>query len=113
MILAVGLREACALVSSVSPRFDLTWRQCAGGLGEVQRGVCGPACHGAAGMIEVASWRMIAASGQAAVKARRTRDAVSMTRAPSLSSRKRRGANSALASVCAAGMASRIVSMSQ
>ena len=41
-----------------------------------------------------------AASGQAAAKARRTREAVSMTRAPSFNSRRRMVANSAVARAC-------------
>src|SRR6266851_7274502 len=58
-------------------------------------------------------WRIKVASGQAAAKARRTRDAISMTRAPSFKSRRRMVLNSAVASACALGMASRTVSMSQ
>jgi hypothetical protein len=42
--------------------------------------------------------RIKLASGQAAAKARRTRDAISMTRAPSFKSRRRMVLNSAVAS---------------
>ena len=53
------------------------------------------------------------ASGQPAAKARRTRLAVSMTRAAILISRSRKVENSALARSRGLGMASRTVSMSQ
>jgi hypothetical protein len=55
----------------------------------VRRGGDGPGFHGPAGLMAVARCLMRAASGQAAVKARRMRDAVSITRAPSLMSRRR------------------------
>src|SRR5262249_41796151 len=61
----------------------------------VRRGGDGPGFHGPAGLMVVARCLMRAASGQAAAKARRMRDAVSITRAPSLMSRRRMGANSA------------------
>ncbi len=64
-------------------------------------------------VIVMATELLSAASGQAAAKARRIRDAVSMTRAPSLRSRRRIVVNSALASACAFGIALRTVSMSQ
>src|SRR5512133_3582803 len=54
-----------------------------------------------------------AASGQAAVKAMRTRVAVSMIRAPILIRRSRRVVNSAVASGCGRGMASRTLNSSQ
>jgi hypothetical protein len=77
----------------------------------VRRGGDGPGFHGPAGLMVVARCLMRAASGQAAAKARRMRDAVSITRAPSLMSRRRMVANSAFASACALGIASRNVSM--
>src|SRR5690348_17437186 len=58
-------------------------------------------------------WRIRGASGQAAAKASRTRQAVSMTRVPSFKRRSRRVANSAVASACALGIASRTVRISQ
>src|SRR5690242_21096498 len=58
-------------------------------------------------------WRMRRASGQAAAKASHTREAVSMTRVPSFKRRSRRVANSAVASACALGIASRTVRISQ
>ena len=57
--------------------------------------------------------RIKVASGQAAAKARRTREAISTTRAPSFKSRRRMVLNSAVASACALGIASRTVSISQ
>ena len=53
------------------------------------RGEHGPAVYGSAGIRAAAMWRKSAASGQAAAKARRTREAVSMTRVPSFKRRKR------------------------
>ena len=50
----------------------------------LDRGDHGPMCQGAAGMIVVASCRNSAACRHAAAKARRIREAVSMTRAASL-----------------------------
>ena len=50
---------------------------------------------------------------QAAAKASRTRDVISMTRAPSFKRRRRMVVNSAVASACVRGMAPRTVSMSQ
>jgi hypothetical protein len=44
-------------------------------------GLCGPAVYGP-GISAVAMWRIKLASGQAAAKASRTRDAISITRAP-------------------------------
>src|SRR5215469_1999928 len=69
----------------------------------VRRGGDGPGFHGPAGLMVVARYLVRAASGQAAAKARRMRDAVSITRAPSLISRRRMVANSAFASACAVG----------
>src|SRR6266481_8296931 len=79
----------------------------------VGRGDNGPAVYGPAGIRAAAMWRKSAASGHAAAKARRTREAVSMTRVPSLSRRKLMVANSAGASAWVAGMASRTVRVSQ
>src|SRR5262249_496885 len=73
----------------------------------------GPGFHDPAGLMVVTRCLMRAASGQAAAKARRIRDAVSITRAPSLMSRMRMVANCAFASAYALGIASRNVSMSQ
>src|SRR5215813_3234786 len=64
----------------------------------VRRGCDGPGFYGPAGLMVVARCLMRAASGQAAAKARRMRDAVSITRAPSLMSRRRMVVNSAFAS---------------
>jgi len=70
-------------------------------------GASGPVGLGPAG------WRLRArpvnraASGQAAAKASRTREAVSVTRAAILIRRSRRVVNSAVASGCSWGMASR------
>ena len=83
-----------------------------GGRG-VGRGDNGPAVYGPAGIRAAAMWRKSAASGQAAAKARRTREAVSMTRVPSFKRRKRMVVNSAVARACVAGIASRIVRISQ
>ena len=58
-----------------------------------------------AGLSAVAMVRKTAASGQAEAKATRMRLALSMTRAATLSSRKRSVANSAVASAVALGMA--------
>ena len=57
-------------------------------------------------------WKSVA-SGKAAAKARRIRDAVSITRVPSLRRRRRMVANSAVANACALGIASRTVSINQ
>src|ERR1700742_648324 len=54
-----------------------------------------------------------AASGQAAVKAMRTRLAVSMIHAPILIRRSRTGVHSAVGSGCGRGMASRTLNPSQ
>src|SRR5262245_51115213 len=67
----------------------------------VRRGGDGPGFQGPAGLMVVARYLMRVASGQAAAKARRMRDAVSITRAPSLMSRRRMVANSAFASAYA------------
>src|SRR5215813_10454110 len=66
----------------------------------VRRGCDGPGFYGPAGLMVVARCLMRAASGQAAAKARRMRDTVSITRAPSLMSRRRMVVN-AFASACA------------
>ena len=81
--------------------------------GWVWRGDSGPVAYGAAGIGPAAMWRMRRASGQAAAKASRTREAVSMTRVPSFRRRSRRVANSAVASACALGIASRTERISQ
>src|SRR5580692_7077316 len=62
----------------------------------VGRGDNGPAVYGRVGIRAAAMWRKSAASGQAAAKARRTREAVSMTRVPSFKRRKRMVVNSAV-----------------
>ena len=77
------------------------------------RGDGSPIAYGSVGINAAAMWRINAASGQAAAKARRTREAISTTRAPSFKSRRRMVLNSAVASACALGIASRTVSMSQ
>jgi hypothetical protein len=71
------------------------------------------ASHGPAGCRVWAMLRNRPASGQAAAKAMRTREVVSVMRAAILSSRARNVANSASASGWGFGMASRIVSISQ
>src|SRR5580692_3637288 len=77
------------------------------------RGDSGPVAYGAEGISPAAMWRMRRASGQAAAKANRIREAVSMTRVPSFKRRSRMVANSAVASRCALGIASRTVRISQ
>ena len=95
-------------------RWDLVSAAGAGGVsGRVWRGDSGPVAYGAAGISPAAMWRIRGASGQAAAKASRTREAVSMTRVPSFKRRSRRVANSAVASACALGIASRTVRISQ
>src|SRR6266481_8631783 len=79
----------------------------------VGRGDNGPAVYGPAGIRAAAMWWKSLAAGHAAAKARRTREAVSMTRVPSFNRRRRMVANSAVASACVAGMVSRIVRISQ
>jgi len=64
----------------------------------------GPAGYGLEGIRAAAMWRKSAASGQAAAKARRTREAVSMTRVPSFNRRKRMVVNSAVASALSRGL---------
>ena len=54
----------------------------------------GPVVYGPVGIRAAAMWRIKVASGQAAAKARRTREAISTTRAPSFSSRRRMVLNS-------------------
>ena len=61
----------------------------------------GPVVYGPVGISAAAMWRIKVASGQAAAKARRTREAISTTRAPSFKSRRRMVLNSAVASACA------------
>src|SRR5271169_6862145 len=72
-----------------------------------------PAVQGPSGARAAGRPRKRSASGQPAAKARRTRLAVSMTRAAILISRSRRVENSAFARSRGFGMASRTVSMSQ
>ena len=72
-----------------------------------------PVRHGPAGWRERARLANNAASGCAAAKARRTRLAVSTMRAAILIRRIRRVVNSAVASGCGLGMASRNLSISQ
>src|ERR1700730_2180940 len=62
----------------------------AGGSGTDYRGDSGPIVYGPVGINAPARWRIKVASGQAAAKARRARDATSMTRTPSFKSRRRR-----------------------
>src|SRR5271165_6523702 len=76
------------------------------------RGAC-PAVQGPRGMRASGREAKRSACGQAAAKARRTRLAISTTRAAILRSFMRKVANSALARSRAAGMASRTVSISQ
>ena len=66
-------------------------------------GATGPTIYGPEGIRTAAMWRKSAASGQAAAKARRTREAASMTRVPSFNRRKRMVVNSAVASAFVAG----------
>jgi hypothetical protein len=80
--------------------------------GRVYRGDLSPVVYGPVGISAAAMWRIKVASGQATAKASRTRDALSITRAPSFKRRRRRVANSAAASACAFGMTSRTVSIS-
>ena len=76
--------------------------------GRVYRGDLSPVVYGPVGISAAAMWRIKVASGQATAKASRTRDAVSITRAPSFKRRRRRVANSAAASACAFGSAARL-----
>ena len=71
------------------------------------------AVYGPVGISVAAMWRIKVASGQAAAKARRTRQVISTTRTPGFKSRKRLVLNSAVASACAFGMVSRTVRISQ
>src|ERR1700722_2087916 len=89
------------------------WGQALGFRDGFGGGDSGPVAHGAAGISPAARWWMRRASGQAAAKARRTREAVSMTRLPSFKRRSRRVANSAVARTCVLGIASRTVRISQ
>ena len=73
----------------------------------------GPTIYGPEGIRTAAMWRKSVASGQAAAKARRTREAASMTGVPSFNRRKRMVVNSAVASAFVAGIASRTVRISQ
>src|ERR1041385_6224609 len=91
--------------------FGLGWALKVVGTG--YRGDRSPVVYGPVGISAVAMWRIKAASGHAAAKARRTAEAISTTRAPSFKSRRRMVLNSAVASACALGLASRTVSMSQ
>ena len=70
----------------------------AGGFRDELPGRWQPVVYGPAGINAAAMWRIKMASGQAAAKARRTRDAISITRAPSFKSRRRMVLNSAVAS---------------
>src|SRR5436190_7743489 len=86
------------------------------GAGGFRGGLPGPSrpvVYGPVGISAAAMWRIKVASGQAAAKARRTREVISTTRAPSFKSRKRIVLNSAVASACALGITSRRVSISQ
>src|SRR4029077_2701663 len=96
-------------IAAGSDRFGRRWGLARG----VGRGDNGPAVYGPVGIRAAAMWRKRGASGQAAAKARRTRAAVSMTRAPSFRRRKRMVVNSAVASACVAGIVSRTVRISQ
>src|SRR5262249_46019604 len=110
---ASGLAFAAAISSGTDCTANAGCTTRCGFPGWFDGGGDGPGFHGPAGLMVVARCLMRAASGQAAAKARRMRDAVSITRAPSLMSRRRMVANSAFASACALGIASRNVSMSQ
>ena len=75
---------------------------------DTANGACGPVDQDPPGIRSAAGKaRKRSASGQAAAKARRTRAAVSVTRAAIFSRRSRRVANSAFARSRCAGMASR------
>src|ERR1700682_2923429 len=108
-----GGSEASLTVAFVSLLDLIDWSALEVGGRGVGRGDNGPAVYGPVGIRAAAMWRKSAASGQAAAKARRTRAAVSMTRAPSLRRRKRMVVNSAVASACVAGVASRTVKIRQ
>src|ERR1035437_8327941 len=88
-------------------------RQALGVVGRGGFGGIGPAEHGPAGRKLRTSPLETSASGQAAVKAMRTRVAISVMRAAILIRRIRRVMNWAVASGCGLGMASRTVSNSQ
>src|SRR5215207_7696088 len=101
-----GVREGCGLIAAFFTRLRA---RVGGGL----RGDWGsrPTDHGACGISALARPRNKSASGQAAAKARRTRVAVSMTRAAIL--RSLIVLNSAVASSRTFGMASRTVRSGQ
>src|SRR5260370_17336071 len=81
--------------------------------GQDERSARGPVFYGPVGISAATMWRINVASGQAAEKARRTRDAISITRAPSFKSLRRMVFNSAVATPFAFLIASRTVTMSQ
>src|SRR5271165_6360650 len=83
-----------------------------GGRGLGDRGAC-PAVQGPRGMRAAGREAKRSACGQAAAKAKRTRLAISTTRAAILRSLRRSVANSAFARSRAFGMASRTASMSE
>src|SRR5260370_27784427 len=83
---------AAASVSPLNLVFELSGGDFGRGL---YRGDHSPVGYGPAGINAAAMWRIKVASGQAAAKASRTRDAISMTRGPSFKSRSRMGLYSA------------------
>src|SRR5260370_28226433 len=85
---------AAASVSPLNLVFELSGGDFGRGL---YRGDHSPVGYGPAGINAAAMWRIKVASGQAAAKANRPGDAISVTRAPSVKSRDRLGVNSALA----------------
>src|SRR5260370_15143444 len=85
---------AAASVSPLNLVFELSGGDFGRGL---YRGDHSPVGYGPAGINAAAMWRIKGASGQAAAKASRTPDAISITRAPSLKSRSRMVLNSAVA----------------
>src|SRR5260370_27878346 len=101
---------AAASVSPLNLVFELSGGDFGRGL---YRGDHSPVGYGPAGINAAAMWRIKVASGQAAAKASRTRDAISMTRAPSFKSPSRMVLNSAVGSAGDLGMASATVSRSQ
>jgi hypothetical protein len=77
------------------------------------RGDGGPVNYGAVGISAAAIWRIKLASGQAAAKASRTRDAVSINPRAELQKPQSNGGELGIGERVAFGMASRTVSISQ
>src|ERR1700682_3566339 len=107
---AGGMARANAAAFFAADRIRLRQRVGGGGWGD--RG-SRPVGHGPCGIRALARPRNRSASGQAAAKARRTRPAVSMTRAAILRSLSLIVGKSAVADTRGFGMASRTVRMSQ